>query len=57
MNSLRQGSPVLCSPAFDEAHAYGTHPGELVDGLEALVDRLGQQSRKLLVVKDLQVAA
>ncbi len=30
--------PVLSSPTFDKAHANGTHPGELVDGLKALVD-------------------
>lgn len=42
---------------LDEAHADGAHPGELVDSLEALVHRLGQQGSKLLVVEDLQVAA
>lgn len=31
---------VLCSPALDEAHPDGAHPGELVDRLEALIDRL-----------------
>lgn len=31
-------SPVLGSPTLDEAHADGAHPGELVDGLEPLVD-------------------
>lgn len=49
--------PVLGPPAFDEAHANGAHSGELIDGLEALIDRLSQECRKLLVVKDLQVAA
>ena len=48
--------PVLCSPALDEAHAYGAHAGQLVDSLETLVDRLGQESCKLLVVENLQVA-
>lgn len=49
--------PVLRSPAFDEAHADGTHSGQLVDSLKALVDRLGQEGSKLLVVEDLQVAS
>lgn len=30
--------PVLSSPAFDKAHADSAHPGELVNGLKALVD-------------------
>lgn len=50
-------SPVFCSPAFDEAHANGAHARQLVDGLEALVDRLSQEGGKLLVVEDLQVAS
>lgn len=50
-------SPVLRSPAFNEAHADGTHSGQLVDRLKALVDGLGQEGSKLLVVEDLQVAS
>lgn len=49
--------PVLSSPAFDKAHANGTHPGELVHSLKPLVDRLGEQGSKLLVVEDLQVTS
>lgn len=49
--------PVLGPPALDETHADGAHPGELVDGLKALVDWLGEQGCKLLVVEDLQIAA
>lgn len=49
--------PVLGPPAFDEAHADGAHSGELIDGLEALIDRLSQERCKLLVVEDLQVTA
>lgn len=49
--------PVLGSPALHEAHANGAHAGELVHGLKALIDRLGQQSSKLLVIKDLQITA
>lgn len=30
--------PVLSSPTLDKTHADGAHPGELVDGLEALVN-------------------
>lgn len=49
--------PVLGSPALHEAHANGAHAGELVHGLKALIHRLGQQSCKLLVIKDLQITA
>lgn len=49
--------PVFSSPALDEAHADGAHPGELVDSLESLVDGLCQQGSKLLVVEDLQVTS
>lgn len=44
-------SPVLGPPAFDKAHAYGAHPGKLIDSFKALVDRLSQQGCKFLVVK------
>lgn len=50
-------SPVLGAPAFDEAHSDGAHSCQLVHGLEALVDRLGQQCSELLVIENLQVAA
>lgn len=49
--------PVLGPPAFNKAHADGAHSGELIDGLEALIDRLSQERSKLLVVEDLQVTA
>ena len=52
-----QHPPVLGSPAFDKAHANGAHAGQLVHGLEALVDRLSQEGGKLLVVEDLQITA
>lgn len=42
---------------LDEAHANGAHLCELVHGLEAVVDGLGQQLSKLLVVENLQAAA
>ena len=48
---------VLGTPALDEAHADRAHASQLVDSLEALVNRLRQQGRELLVVEDLQVAA
>lgn len=56
-NEGRSTLPVLRSPAFDKAHADGAHPGQLVNSLEALVDWLGQQCSKLLVVENLQVTA
>lgn len=45
---------VFCSPALDEAHAYGTHFRQLVDRLEAMVHRLCQQLSKFLVIKNFQ---
>lgn len=48
---------VLCPPALDEAHADCAHLGQVVDCLKAVVDRLTQQSRKLLVVENLQGAS
>lgn len=40
-----------------KAHANGAHFSELVDDLEAVVDRLGEELSKQLVVKDLEAAA
>jgi len=48
--------PILCSPTFDEAHAYCAHAGELVDGFEALADRLRKKSGEFLIVKNFQIA-
>ena len=48
---------IFCSPALDKRHSDGAHLGQLVDGFEPMVDRLGQQGRKLLVVENLQTAA
>lgn len=42
---------------LDKAHADSAHLGELVDGLEAVVDGLGEQLGELLVVEDLEAAA
>lgn len=50
-------SMVLGTPALHKAHTDGAHLGELVDGLEAVVDGLSQQLGELLVVEDLQAAA
>lgn len=50
-------SVVFGAPALDEAHSYRAHLGQLVDGLEAVVDGLGQELGKLLVVEDLEGAA
>ena len=49
-------SPVLGAPPLHKAHPDGTHAGQLVDRLEPLVDRLGQEVGKLLVVEYLEVA-
>ena len=48
---------VLGAPALDEAHPDRAHLCELVHGLEAVVDGLAEQLRKLLVVEDLEAAA
>lgn len=50
-------SMIFCTPALHKAHSDGAHLCELVDSLEAVVDRLGQQLSKLLVVKNLEAAA
>lgn len=56
--SVRPSSwPVFCSPSLDEAHPNRAHPGQLVHGFEALIHWLRQQSRELLVVKNLQVTS
>lgn len=49
-------SPVFGAPTFDKTHPDRAHPGELIDGLKALVHRLGEQRGELLVVEDLQIA-
>lgn len=40
-----------------KAHANSAHFSELVDDLEAMVDRLGEELSKQLVVKNLEAAA
>ena len=42
---------------LDKAHADGAHLGELIDDLKAVVDRLGEELGKQLVVEDLEAAA
>ena len=48
---------VLGAPALHEAHPDRAHLRQLVDRLEAVVHRLAEQLRELLVVEDLQAAA
>ena len=48
---------VLRAPSLDKRHPDGAHLGQLVHGLEPVVDGLGEQGGKLLVVEDLEVAA
>ena len=48
---------ILCPPALDKAHADGAHLRELEDSFEAMVDRLAEELRELLVVEDLEAAA
>lgn len=49
-------SVVLRPPALHKRHTDGAHLGQLVHGLEPVVDGLGQQSGELLVVEDLETA-
>lgn len=42
---------------LDKAHADGAHLGELIDDLKAVVNRLGEELGKELVVEDLEAAA
>ncbi len=48
---------ILSAPALHKAHSNGAHLGEFVDGLEPLVDGLGQELSKLLIVENLQTAS
>ena len=48
---------IFRSPAFDEAQTNRAHPRQLIDGLEALLPRLGEKSGEFLIVEDLQVAS
>merc|ERR1719507_42320 len=50
-------SVIFCTPTLHEAHPDGTHLGQLVDGLEPVVDGLREKGGKLLVVEDLETAA
>ena len=48
---------VFGAPPLHETHPDRAHFRELVDGLKAVVHRLAEQLRELLVVEDLQAAA
>jgi len=50
------GCACAARPYLDEAHPDGAHLGELVHGLKAVVDRLGQKLSELLVVENLEAA-
>ncbi len=50
-------SIVIASPALHNAESNGAHPRELVDRLEALVDRRGQLVGEILIVEDAHFAA
>ena len=45
------------SSYLDKAHPNGAHLGKLVDGLKAVVDRLGQKLSKLLIVENLEATS
>lgn len=45
---------VFRTPSFYKAHAYGTHFGELVDGLKTVINWLAKQLGKLLIVENLE---
>ena len=50
-------APVLLAPALHEADPDGAHPRQVVHGLVAQVDGLGEQAGELLVVEYFQIAA
>ena len=47
----------MWSSYLDKAHPNGAHLGKLVDGLKAVVDRLGQKLSKLLIVENLEATS
>ncbi len=47
---------VLGTPTFDETHPDGAHPRQLVNSFKALANRLREQSGKLLIIENLQIA-
>ena len=50
-------SVIFCTPPLNKRHSDGAHLGQLVDGLESVVDGLREKGGKLLVVEDLETAA
>ena len=50
-------APILGAPAFNEAHSNRAHACKLVDGLEALIHRLGEQLCEFLIVEYVEGAA
>ena len=48
--------PVLLPPALHERYPDGAHPRQIVDGLEAVVDTVGEEGVELLCVEYLQCA-
>lgn len=47
---------ILSSPALHKTHPDGAHLSELIHDLKAVVNRLGEQLSKELVVEDLEAA-
>ena len=50
-------SPIISSPALDEADSNRTHPSELVDCLESFMDGLSKALGEILIVEHLEVVA
>lgn len=48
---------IFSTPTLYKTHPNSAHLCELIDSLKAMIDRLGKQLCKLLVVKDLEAAA
>lgn len=48
--------PVFGAPALDKTDSDSAHVGKRVDRLEAIVDALFQQCRKVLIIEDFQIA-
>ena len=60
LNPARRGRhllpPVLLPPALHEGYPDGAHPRQVVDGLEAVVDAVGEKGVELLSVEYLESA-
>ena len=48
---------IFRTPAFHEAHSYGTHFSEFINGFETVIDALTKKSSKFLIIEDLEATS